>query len=92
MVMVKQLGRKLVATLDFIIDTLDEPDVMLSAAEDLAIRHVSYNVTADQYALVGQALIETFQDILGADFDQKTQDVWLETYRTLANHMIAKAY
>lgn len=85
-------GRKLVATLDFIIDTLDDPDMLLSAAEDLAVRHVSYNVSADQYAFVGQALIETFQDILGDQFDPQTRDVWLATYETLSNHMITKAY
>ncbi len=85
-------GRKLVATLDYIIDSLDDPDALLSAAGELAIRHVSYNVSADQYALVGTALLDTLQDILGGEFDEETKSIWAQTYQGLADHMIETAY
>lgn len=83
---------KLIATLSFIIDSLDEEDALLTAAADLAVRHVSYNVTADQYSLVGQALLETLRELLGANFDAATETAWAETYTALSKHMIVSAY
>ena len=85
-------GRKLVATLAFIIDSLDDTDTLLKAAGELAQRHVDYNVLAHQYAPVGQALIETLAELLGDKFDVRTKDAWLSTYTVLAQHMIATAY
>lgn len=85
-------GKKLVATLAFIIDSLDDEEALLSAARDLAIRHVAYDVSADQYALVGQALISTFRELLGDAFDQEAERAWGETYTALADHMISSAY
>lgn len=85
-------GRKLVATLSFIIDTLDDEDALLKAAGDLAIRHVGYNVSADQYAPVGSALIETLRDLLGARFDSQTEAAWADTYSALSRHMVQTAY
>ena len=85
-------GRKLVATLSFIIDSLDDENALLQAAGDLAIRHVAYNVSADQYALVGTALIETLRDLLGARFDDQTEAAWLATYTALSDHMVRVAY
>lgn len=83
---------KLIATLSFIIDSLDEEEALLRAAGDLAVRHVDYNVTADQYPLVGQALVETLHELLGSEFDKVTEAAWIDTYSVLAQHMIATAY
>lgn len=85
-------GRKLVATLSFIIDNLDDPDSLLPAAGDLARRHVGYNVKASQYAVVGQALIETLRDLLGEQFDRRTEEAWTSTYQALSQHMVETAY
>lgn len=85
-------GRKLVATLSFIIDSLDDDQRLLQAAGDLAIRHVDYNVSADQYAHVGSALIETLRDLLGERFDDQTEAAWLATYTALSDHMVRVAY
>ena len=85
-------AKKLIATLSFIIDSLDEEDALLDAAADLAVRHVAYNVTADQYALVGQALLDTLRELLGTKFDPATEAAWAETYTGLSQHMISSAY
>ena len=61
-------GRKLTQTLTFIVDNIDEPDVLVPAAIDLARRHVGSGVTPDQYASVGAALITTLQQLLGPNF------------------------
>ena len=75
-----------------LIASLDEEDALLAAAADLAVRHVAYNVTADQYALVGQALLDTLRELLGTKFDPATEAAWAETYTGLSQHMISSAY
>ncbi|MEM9045886.1 MAG: globin family protein [Pseudomonadota bacterium] len=85
-------GKKLMATLAFVVDHLDRPEVLLPAAENLAKRHLDYGVTADQYAPVGDALLWTFQELLGTDFGAPERDAWSTAYGALSNHMIECAY
>ncbi|MEM1076706.1 MAG: globin domain-containing protein [Pseudomonadota bacterium] len=85
-------GRKLIQTLGFIVDHLDEQQKLLPAAQELAIRHVSYGVSADQYASVGTALIKTLKQLLGADFSREDEIAWAETYSGLSDAMIEAAY
>ncbi|NRB02271.1 MAG: hemin receptor [Rhodobacteraceae bacterium] len=85
-------GRKLMETLGFIVDHLEEPETLLPAAEDLAKAHVSYGVTQDQYAGVGQALILTLQQLLGVNFTPEDEQAWGRVYTSLADHMISVAY
>lgn len=85
-------GRKLVATLTFVIDNIDDPELLHAVAGDLARRHVTYNVTADQYEPVGIALIETLRDLLGTGFDSHVEAAWRDTYVALSTHMVQTAY
>ena len=82
---------KLMDTLTFIVDHLDEPETLLPAARDLSIRHVDYGVTEDHYAFVKRALLLTFADLLGPDFGPKEHAAWSQTYDELASHMIVAA-
>ncbi|MEO0390624.1 MAG: globin domain-containing protein [Pseudomonadota bacterium] len=85
-------GRKLVETLNFVVDHLDDPDALLPEAGALAVRHVSYGVTAAQYEDVGAALIGTLDALLGADMTPAAQRAWQVAYAGLSQHMIAAAY
>ncbi|MEM6480704.1 MAG: globin domain-containing protein [Pseudomonadota bacterium] len=85
-------GRKLMQTLSFIVDHLEDMDVLVPAARDLAINHVGYGVTADQYGSVGTALIETLRQLLGSSFSREDERAWADTYGTLADVMIGAAY
>ncbi len=85
-------GRKLTQTLTFIVDNLEDPDVLMPAAIDLAIRHVAYGVTADQYASVGAALIATFKQLLGPSFSTEDEAAWASVYGGLSSAMIEAAY
>jgi len=58
-------GRKLIMTLGFVVDHLDRPDTLVPAAQELAIRHVGYKVTAEHYAPVGDALLWSLGELLG---------------------------
>ena len=85
-------GRKLTQTLSFIVDNLEEPETLMPAAIDLAKRHVGYGVSSAQYASVGAALIDTFKQLLGADFSTADEAAWTTTYHNLSSAMIDAAY
>ncbi len=85
-------GRKLIATLSFVIDNIDDQQILHAAAGELALRHLDYNVSADQYEPVGIALIETLKDLLGSSFDNQAETAWRETYAALSEHMVRTAY
>lgn len=85
-------GRKLTQTLDAIVDALDAPATLVPAARALAIRHVSYGVTAEQYDHVGAALVDALADLMGADFTAEDRAAWERVYGALAGEMIDAAH
>ncbi|MEO1469939.1 MAG: globin domain-containing protein [Pseudomonadota bacterium] len=84
--------RKLTATLAFIVDNLDRPEVLRPAAHALAARHVGYGVTAAQYAPVGEALTWALANLLGPRFDAEARAAWSAVYDALSADMVAVAY
>ena len=87
-----QQGRKLVATLAFVIDHLSDDKALVSAARDLAVRHLNYNVEKHQYALVGEALLWTLEELLGADYTPEVARAWSDVYSSLETIMTDAAY
>ncbi|MEM1428325.1 MAG: globin domain-containing protein [Pseudomonadota bacterium] len=85
-------GRKLVNTLGFVVDHLDDAETLLPEARELAVRHVRYGVTADQYDAVGAALLQTLQDLLGDGFGAEDRAAWAAVYESLAHEMKRAAY
>ena len=87
-----QQGRKLVATLGFVIDHLSDEETLVPAAQDLAIRHLNYDVRKSHYDAVGEALLWTLGELLGSDFNQDAADAWTETLTALTKVMTDAAY
>lgn len=85
-------GLKLVQTLSWIVDHLDQTDELTAGAEALAVRHLGYGVTPDQYGTVGSALIATLQASLGENFSKDDEAAWVRVYTGLSEIMIAAAY
>jgi hemoglobin-like flavoprotein len=84
--MVEQ-GRKLMAMLDVVVDSLDGPDPVLERIEELGRRHVRYGAKEAHYDTVGAALIWTLGQGLGGDFTPAVEGAWVEAYTTLATAM-----
>lgn len=84
-------GAKLMAMLASVVASLDRPDVLLPAAQQLAERHVAYGVLPEHYPVVGQALIDTLHKGLGHAFDADTRDAWLAAYAMLSKAMLDAA-
>lgn len=88
----KNQGRKLLGALTMIVRNLDQADVIVPAAEKMAIKHLDYGVTYRHYTLVGNALLRTLKKGLGADFTPVVREAWIAAYQLLADVMRAAAY
>ena len=80
--------RKLMDTLNFVVDHLDQPDALLGPVRSLGMRHHGYGVADADYDDVGAALIWTFQNVLGDAFDTDAERAWTSVYQALAAMMI----
>jgi hemoglobin-like flavoprotein len=84
-------GRKLMNTITFAVNALDNLNLLVPAVEDLGRRHVAYGVADKDYDTVAQALLWTLQKGLGDAFTPATKQAWTETYTLLAQTMIKAA-
>ena len=88
----KEQGRKLMATLAVVVNNLNDLGAVLPAASALAKRHVAYGVQPAHYTPVGEALLWTLQQGLGAAWTSELAAAWSEAYGLLSEYMIAEAY
>lgn len=85
-------GRKLMAALATVVNSLGDFEAVASIARDLAKRHVAYGVAPEHYALVGSALLWTLEQGLGDEFTPALRAAWEAAYCDLSEVMIASAY
>ena len=85
-------GKKLMTTLGVVVKGLTNLDAIVPVAEDLAQRHVGYDVRPEHYSNVGGSLLRTLEKGLGDAFTPETKDAWIAAYTTLSAVMIAAAY
>jgi hemoglobin-like flavoprotein len=88
----KSQGRKLMMTLSVVVGSLKDLAAIMPAVRKLAVKHVDYGVDPSHYTKVGEALIWTLEQGLGAAFTPETRDAWVSTYKVLAGAMIEEAY
>lgn len=88
----KKQGAKLMATLGAVVIGLNDLDKIVPIAQGLAVRHVDYGVQEQDYAPVGEALIYTLEQGLGAGFTPELKESWIEAYGILSGVMIGTAY
>lgn len=80
-------GRKLMAMINTVVNSLDQLGPILGAVEDLGRRHVGYGVKNRHYDTVGAALIWTLGQGLGEGFTPELELAWVSAYTTLATAM-----
>jgi nitric oxide dioxygenase len=88
----QEQGKKLMATLAVVVNGLSNLETILPAASALAKRHVSYGVSANDYAPVGEALLWTLERGLGAQWTPELAAAWTSAYGVLSEFMIGEAY
>jgi hemoglobin-like flavoprotein len=80
----KMFAQKLTA----IVDHLDEPAWLDRELVLLASKHVSYGVTDEMYAWVGDALIKTLREACGDDWTDEAEAAWRAAYGSLAGRIL----
>ncbi|WP_341676368.1 globin family protein [Niveibacterium sp. SC-1] len=82
-------GRKLVAMLDQVVNSLDNLDGLLPDIRALGQRHGGYGVRPRDYDTVAHALLWTLGAGLGPGFTPAVSEAWRQAYLQLANVMMA---
>jgi len=85
-------GAKLMAALRFVVAGLDRLEAIVPQVQELGRRHAGYGVEDAHYDIVGEALIWTLDQGLGAAFTSNVRKAWIEAYGMLAEAMIAAAH
>ena len=84
-------GRKLMASLAFVVGGLKNAETIVPAVEALARRHVGYGVETGHYRTVGTALVGTLDEGLGEAFTPDVREAWTAAYGLLSGVMLAAA-
>jgi hemoglobin-like flavoprotein len=79
--------KKLLQTLSFAINGLDDLGALASKVEDLGRRHAGYGVTDAHYDSVGAALLWTLEQGLGQAWTPAVASAWTEVYGFLSGIM-----
>jgi len=79
--------RKLIDALTFVVTLADQPDDLLPRLAALGARHVGYGVRPEHYTIVGEALLWTLDQGLGALRTAEARDAWVATYEFVATAM-----
>lgn len=79
--------RKLMTTLGFAVGSLNKPDALIPALENLGRKHADYGVRDEHYETVGTALLETLRERLGEHFTPETEEAWAAMFTVVANTM-----
>ena len=78
---------KFVQMLAGIVRSLDQVATISEEIVDLGRRHMSYDVEATHFPLMGEALLWTFSRVLGAEFTPDVREAWASAYEMIARVM-----
>lgn len=84
-------ARKLEATLDFAIASLNNPDMLIEPLRDLGARHDTFGVQESHYALIADVLIETLSDACGDRWTPAHEMAWRKLLAFVAETMMEGA-
>lgn len=80
-------GRKLIQMLGIAVASLHLFDQAKPSITELGSRHIGYGVKLSDYAIVGDALLETLKQILGDEFTPDVEEAWFLLYGEIAKTM-----
>jgi hemoglobin-like flavoprotein len=81
-------GAKLMAAIGIVVASLDRLEPMLDHIRSLGRRHAGYGVQDAHYVSVGEALLWTLEQGLGAGFTPEVREAWASAYGVLSSTMM----
>eukprot|EP01094_Clydonella_sp_ATCC50884_P029594 TRINITY_DN9317_c0_g1_i3.p2 TRINITY_DN9317_c0_g1~~TRINITY_DN9317_c0_g1_i3.p2 ORF type:complete len:104 (-),score=42.76 TRINITY_DN9317_c0_g1_i3:62-373(-) len=82
---------KLVRMLDMIFGHLGRLTEITEQLEEMAVRHISYEVYPEDYAVLGEALFYTMRQCLQSRFTPEMEEAWRGVYGLLSDTCIRAA-
>lgn len=67
---------------------IENPSVLINVLKSIGNKHVSLNISAEQYEIVGNHLINSIKEVLGETATDEIVDAWTCAYNELATIMI----
>jgi hemoglobin-like flavoprotein len=87
----KDQGRKSMAMLTFLVNSLGRMDEIVPTLRSLGARHAGYGVRDEHYATVGATLLATLEQALGPRFTAEVRSAWLAALDAIAGTMTQAA-
>ncbi len=81
----------LITTLAVVVAGVERGENLAAVIRSLGERHSRYGAQAAHYPIVGQLLIQTFQDLLGDAFTTQMKAAWSQAYEIISNEMLKGA-
>ena len=66
---------------------VEKGDDLTPTLQTLGARHKTYGVLPEHYPIVGEVLIETFQNRLGSQWTPAFQNAWIQAFTIIAQVM-----
>ena len=82
-------SKKLLDMLASVVESLDNFQSLLPSLAELGRKHAGFGVRPEQYETLTTALLWTFAQALGPDFDNATQDAWRHALEAVSRAMKA---
>lgn len=76
----KKQQKKLFTALVLVVENLRRPVALEAVLLDLGFRHINYGTLPEHYALVGDALLKTFEQYLQQDWTPEVKQAWADAY------------
>lgn len=70
-------------------ENIEDPSVLLPVVELIAHKHVSLNIQAPDYGIVGENLLHSISEVLSISMEDPLIDAWAQAYGQLADLFIA---
>jgi len=79
--------KKLLASLKFLVDNLEDSTALADVLTSLGERHATYNVKPEHYPMVADSLLSGLSKVMGDKWTSEMREAWTELYMTAAGIM-----
>lgn len=80
---------KLVATLAYVVRSVNSLDSLRNDIRELGRRHVEYGIIPGHYVILRDVFLDTIAEYTGDEFDAETRHAWAKLYDIVADEMTA---
>ncbi len=81
----KMFAQKLAA----IVDSVEQPEVLLAEARAIAKSHAGYGIRREMYAWVGEALLASLREAVGPEeWTAEAEAAWADAYDTVSKAIL----